>query len=169
MKISIRNLLLLTIIVGSAMPSAILGDDPPSPSGENIRSRLFGKDWISTITDDALRRSPSWDTNSENPPVSAKKAMKLSREVAERIAKDDKALEGWECQLDGATLRKSADGKHWFWNVRYIWTDRLAANGNGVPPHANIIVLMDGKAIEPHGEDDGLVKAVRKQMSLPKL
>ena len=147
MKLSICDLLLPSLIVFCATGEAAPAEPfPAEPSGETYRSRLFENTWVSKITDEAIDKSPNWDAASENPPLSAKKALKLSLPVAERLAKaEKKGFDAWKIELEGATLKKS--GKHWIWKVQYTW--HRGGIGTGVPPFADIIVLMDGTVVEP--------------------
>ena len=111
-------------------------------------SYAFAKQYAETIPRKALEKSPSWNGESENPPLSARKAIKLANEVKDTVVKDSKEIK-WK--LREASLVPTDDEK-WYWLVYY----EGVAQGfviSGIPPHLRLVVLMDGTVIKPEVND----------------
>jgi hypothetical protein len=98
------------------------------------------------IRRDDLPVRPHWDGASQNPPLSAKHALRLAGPVIARVERrDDKLRNEWEKSPELA-LTKLAE--RWFWHVTYTWMPRSGVLG-GRPPIFSMAVLMDGKVIAP--------------------
>ena len=139
------NSFLFAIRVVLVASGVILAEEDRGWAGNSYPSRAFGHSWITKISDEALEKSPAWDAKSENPPISARKAMALSQAAVERLVKPPDDHKRW---FAGATLEKTQDGRRWFWRVEYIWLSKKGGIG-GLPAQMVIIVLMDGKVLEP--------------------
>jgi hypothetical protein len=151
------RLTVVAFVVGFSASVSAADEDPAGLTGNSFPSRLLERTWVSKITDEALAKSPVWESKNENPPVSARRAMALSQPVVERITKDDNALREWKRRFESATLHKTQDGKRWFWRVEYSWLPKMGGL-SGLPPYMDIIVLMDGTVVEPQLEDGGIGK-----------
>jgi hypothetical protein len=106
-------------------------------------SSAFDADYETVITDHMLQDTPQWPDADDNPPVSARKAIALSAAVVQRLVKTP---DDWQLRLDGLTLSQS--GNRWYWRAQYEWFPR-GGGLSGLPPHFDVIVLMNGKAVEP--------------------
>jgi hypothetical protein len=109
-----------------------------------VFSYAFSKQYSVTVSSDALENSPSWKDDAENPPLSAKKAIKLATEMKDSLVKDSKDFK-WS--LESTSLRP-ASGDKWYWLVSYEARFQ-GAGSTGVPHNLRLIVLMDGKVIKP--------------------
>lgn len=106
----------------------------------------FGKTFASKLTADALLSSPEWDENSENPPVSARSALKAAREMRDLVITTP---EGFEWTRGSLTLMRPSE--HCFWLVRF----RAASENDDGWHHFTVVVLMDGTALKPVEELPG--------------
>ena len=130
--VGVRSLLVVLAIV------------PVARAGElGFPSVAFGNSYQTIISDDTLQKSPVWKDNDENPPVSARQAMAAAEAVVARLIAPSNE---WRRQLDGITLTQK--GNRWFWRAQFVWFPKDGGLG-GLPPYMDVIVLMDGKAIEP--------------------
>jgi hypothetical protein len=112
-----------------------------------LASYAFSKQYIVTISDEALEKSPTWKDDADNPPVSARKAIELANETKDALVKDSKQFK-W--RLGSASLRPAGKGK-WYWLVYY--EALFQGVSTGFPHHLRLVVLMDGKVIKPEVRD----------------
>ncbi len=103
-------------------------------------------DLVAEITNDTLAKSPAWEANSENPPISARRAIDLAGKVKDALVRD---TDDWEWHLESATLRKHV--VKWFWIVTYRASIKHGGLAGGAP-YLELPVLMDGQAIRPTKE-----------------
>jgi len=108
-----------------------------------LYSYAFSKQYVVTISDDALQKSPAWAEEAENPPVSARKAIKLADGMKDSLVKDSKDFK-WT--LRSASLQPAGAGK-WFWLVYY--EAEFQGVSTGIPNYLRLVVLMDGTVIKP--------------------
>ena len=80
-----------------------------------LNSYGFGKRYSVTITEQALKNAPAWKEDVENPPVSARRALKLAAEMKDKLVSDDK---DWKWVLEAASLVQNK-GERWYWQVSY--------------------------------------------------
>jgi hypothetical protein len=106
-------------------------------------SKAFGVAYVSSIPSDVLEKTPAWSDKDENPPLSARKALGMTEEVVKRMIKTP---DDWKVKLEGLTLCR--EGSRWYWHAQFVWHPK-AGGFSGVPPHLDVIVLMDGRVIEP--------------------
>ncbi len=138
--------LLLLMVVSS---SPICAERP-----DYIYSVTEDNELLAVVRDQDLVNSPAWDDSAENPPVSAKRAVKLASAVKDSLVSD---LERWEWELESTALKKHGD--KWYWIVRYQahlkdgharTTKRKWDAPKNIAPFLDVPVLMDGTAIKPH-------------------
>src|SRR4051812_48060584 len=98
-------------------------------------SKAFGVSYVSTIPDEVLEKTPEWKEESENPPVSARKALKLAEKKMKQVVK---VPDDWKGKLEELVL--SRDGSRWFWRAQFVWFPK-SGGFSGVPPHFDVIVL----------------------------
>ena len=106
-------------------------------------SEAFGKKYEITVSDDVWAKS-KWDGDTENPPISAKKAMSLAEKPRKLLAKERK---GFKWSLSNLTLSPLEDS--WYWVVSYR---ALPDNPDGdfTALHSiMVVVLMDGTVLAP--------------------
>jgi hypothetical protein len=110
-------------------------------------SYAFGKHYIVRVSPKDLKQSPSWKKDEENPPLSARKAIKLATKMKDSLVKDSKDFK-WE--LQSAALEPAGNDK-WLWIVCY----QAVFSGASVSsvPHLRLAVLMDGKVVKPEVKD----------------
>jgi hypothetical protein len=107
-----------------------------------------GLQYASTISKERLAASSDWEEEDPNPPLPARRALALAEATVRRTLKDS----------DGKNLERLCDsarlvpfgGKKWCWNVHYKWRPRAGA-WDGVLPHFEVFILMDGTVVEPVG------------------
>jgi len=110
-------------------------------------SYAFSKQYVVTISDEALAKSPEWKDEAENPPFAARKAIKLANEMKDSLVKDS---EDFKWELRSASLEPAGGGR-WYWQIDYVASHRLGSTG--IPNHLRLVVLMDGKVIKPAVKD----------------
>jgi hypothetical protein len=111
-------------------------------------SYAFAKKYTVTIIDEALKKSPAWENDAENPPLSAKKAIKLANEIKDSLVKDSKDFK-WK--LRSASLEPAGEDK-WYWLINY--EAQFQGFSSGIPNHLRLVVLMDGTVVKPEVKDD---------------
>ena len=107
-----------------------------------IYSYSFSNQYVVRVSGEDLEKSPSWKDDAENPPLSAKKAIKLATEMKDSLVKDSK---NYKWTLTSARLEPAGGGK-WYWLIYY---EAQFPIGTGIPDHLRLVVLMDGKVIKP--------------------
>jgi hypothetical protein len=105
-------------------------------------SYAFGKQYAVTISREALENSPAWKDDVDNPPLSARKAIKLAEELKNALVKDSKE---YKWKLVSAELHP---GDKWFWLINYEAKFQLG-DSSGIPNNLRLVVLMDGTVIKP--------------------
>jgi hypothetical protein len=121
--------------------------------GETLIGRAEGKSFAVTVTDEALKKTPSWDKAAQNPPLSARKAIELASDLKNALVKD---ADGWKWKLAGLCLKESdpkSTSDKWYW-LAYFEAWPTKGGLGGVPPHLYFFVLMDGRVIEPVVRND---------------
>lgn len=105
----------------------------------------FGKRYISTVTWKEIEASPKWAPEEENPPLSARKVIKLATKVKDSLVKDDRH---YRWQLDSAELHHWG-GDYWYWVTTYQAYFKGPGAWSGPPILLRLVVLMDGTAVKP--------------------
>jgi hypothetical protein len=110
-----------------------------------------GKDYETTVTQEMLKQAPQWPPESEHPPLSPRRALKLAEEYARENFKPHK---DWVRELEAISLTPYADG--WFWDVSYAWSPKPPVGLGGLQPFSHVFVLMDGTVIPPDKQAEDL-------------
>ena len=118
-----------------------------------------------TVNDAALRKTPKWKPDAQNPPLSARKALKVADDLKNTIMKDSKEW-AWVLgymKLVPPNLRRDGtpDPDRWYWMVIYykISTKTLKVDS---PNELRLIVFMDGKAVKPNISRNELKELLKK-------
>jgi hypothetical protein len=118
----------------------------PSPPGTTVSfwSYAFGKCYSVAVTQAALDKAPVWKDDSDNPPVAARKAMRLADRLKDKLVKDN---DKYRWKREEAALQEAGEGQ-WYWVVSYkaVYRGRCSS---GVAPFLHLVVLMDGTVVEP--------------------
>ena len=144
---------ILAFLVLSALAFRLQAADSPAPLMDNAWS--IGSDlqtsgpiqFMSRITRDQLARTPAWDPASEFPPLSPKKAEEVSRAMLEKVlggrrwTRPDFSLKPFDVTTD--------DGGHRDIRWLYVLHFGLLKDMGDESGSFNIVVLMDGTAVEP--------------------
>ena len=112
-------------------------------------SYAFSKQYCFTITANMLKVSPVWSEDADNPPLPARKAIRLATKLKNELVKD---TEKFKWKLESCSLEQAETSK-WYWFITYF--ARYQGSSTGIPHHLQVIVLMDGTVIRP------MVKAQR--------
>jgi hypothetical protein len=124
-----------------------MGQTNDVPDGFRHSVPLFGKTYVTNFWASKVSRTPKWDENNENPPVSARKALTLAKKMRDSVIE---LPNGFRWKLLEINLTPIEDG--WVWFVFYHAIPEQGDDG----PSARImlIVLMDGTAVPLEvGED----------------
>jgi hypothetical protein len=120
-----------------------------NPRDVEVYSLAFGKVYRATVTRAALDKAPLWKEDADNPPLAARKAIKLAGEAKDRLFKD---TDEWEWHRESVELCDAGRGR-WYWTVTYrayykdiVHILRL--------PEVKLVVLMDGTVVEPAVVED---------------
>lgn len=103
-------------------------------------SYAHGKRFAVTVTDEAVMKAPAWKVDADDPPLAARKAMKIANEALPRLLPDAKK---GEFKFRELSLCPHSD-KGWYWEVLYCGN-----SFTGIAPAIRIVVLMDGSVVEP--------------------
>ena len=110
-----------------------------------------GKIYRSSFSRAEIAASPKWLGKDDNPPLSARKALKLAQSTFDKTALPkygDLVVQLWE-----ATLMWLGDDK-WVWRVRYHWhVPKGFSSGPGSDFY--VLILMDGTVASPRKPKDG--------------
>jgi hypothetical protein len=101
-----------------------------------------------TVTDETLKKSPSWKDDVDEPPLPARTAMKLAGEAKNALVKD---TDQWAWKLESLGLRRRiprSGPEKWYWLARYE-TQLLYGGLGGMPFDLYVVVLMDGTVLNP--------------------
>jgi hypothetical protein len=108
-----------------------------------VHSWAYGKAYDVNLSDDDIQKTPAWKQDDENPPLSARRAVRLATKMKDSLGKDAKQLE-----FGGLALEQFSG--RWYWTVRFAGdpeNDRMMA------PHLFLVVLMDGTVPKPESRD----------------
>ena len=86
----------------------------------------FGKVYHVAVTRAVLDKTPVWKEDADNPPLSARKAIKLADEARARLFKD---TDEWEWHRESMELNDAGGGR-WYWSVRYRRTTRTSCTSS---------------------------------------
>jgi hypothetical protein len=106
------------------------------------------KSYYSLVTDAGLMKTPAWNaTFDENPPLSARRAIELATAVKNRLVKD---VGLWKWGYHRVHLEYKdipSVGRRWYWRINFeAWFDGMPPE---VAPRVDVVVLMNGRTIEP--------------------
>ena len=110
-----------------------------------LYSYAFKKQYVSTVTWEQISAAPAWKQDEENPPVSARKAIRLATKVKDSLVKDDEHF-GW--RMRSVELHEWG-GDYWYWVATYEAILQGGRASSGQPSQIRLIVLMDGTAVKP--------------------
>jgi hypothetical protein len=111
-------------------------------------------DHDSIVTRAMLAPTPDWKADAPHPPLPVDRALAAAQVVQRRWLPNS---EDWETKLDSVSLQQLS-GDKWAWIVHYE-QDLLRGALGGVPPSMQVVVLMDGKAVEPVTAEEESVTA----------
>jgi hypothetical protein len=147
------NMRILAFLALLALAFRLPAADSPAPMMDNvwsIGSELNTSEpvqFMSRVTREQLARTPAWDPASEFPPLSPRKAEESSRAVLGKIlggrrwSQPDIYLKPFDVTAD--------DGDHREIRWLYVLHFGLLSDTGDESGAFNIIVLMDGTAMEP--------------------
>lgn len=111
-------------------------------------SHVFGKSLVTTVGPQVVSETPRWRTDSENPPLSARKALLIAdKAVADAERRHPKWLNGQTRELDQVMLVPCDD--YWYWSIEYVWYEKDNVMLGGRRPNLFVVVLMDGTVVQP--------------------
>lgn len=116
----------------------------------SFQAYVNGKTYETRVPIEALARTPKWNDTDENPPLSARKAMKLAGDKAPEFQAiwSLTGLENrWEWHTNGARLCRSGP-VDWCWVFSYVARSKTGTT-TGTPMAFRMIVLMDGTVFGP--------------------
>jgi hypothetical protein len=102
-----------------------------------------------TVAEKDLKTTPSWSADAANPPLAARKALRLAAPFAKAFLGDTRYLE-WK--LHGLLLKSSDVGgglRKWYWVIHYEAEPKTGSGFTGQPFECYFVVLMDGKVLSP--------------------
>jgi hypothetical protein len=124
----------------------VLGFGAPLLASRAIASHSIGNDTYEVhVRDEDLLKAPEWKADADNPPVSARKAIRLASQAKDTLVKDTPMYK-WE--FAKADLCLDQDTQRWYWLI--LFEGRLR-NGEAEEdaPTRLIGVLMNGTVLKP--------------------
>jgi hypothetical protein len=126
------------------VPLFVLTLAPSWCSGQDFSSYADGRRFRIVISSAQIKKAPEWRADEENPPLSARKAIKLANALKERLVKDD---DDYKWVLESVRLTPTEEG--WFWMVAYESQKLRSGFSSGPKTGLRLAVLMDGTVPEP--------------------
>jgi hypothetical protein len=109
-------------------------------------SQADSRQFVVTITNQMIENSPVWADDDENPPLSARDAIKRANEIKNKLVQDS---EMFKWKLASASLTPAKEkSKKWYWLI-YYKAEFQGINRAGYPDDLRLVVLMDGTVISP--------------------
>lgn len=105
-------------------------------------NRLKGKLFTFAVMESHLQKIPKWESSAEYPPLSPRKAVTVAKQKAKELLPE---VYNWE--PGQVTLVRAGPEGNWIYIVKVSERPNLLRWNN--PPWINIIVLMDGAAVDP--------------------
>jgi len=133
----------IAVVAILAQCSCLSADDEATFVGTD-----FDDTYTVTVTLGDLQKTPSWITRTENPPLTARKAMKRATDFKNTFVKD---APGWKWRFAYIGLRHAATAgasEKWYWVAHYKEYPTHGGLG-GAPPDLYVVVLMDGTVVKP--------------------
>jgi hypothetical protein len=121
------------------------------PGGANFASHAFRTSYHTRVTPETMRKTPTWGGLAENPPLSARDALRAADKMKDELVKD---TDEYEWRLRSLNLR--GRGRWWYWVAHYRPLPRQGGPSSHSGWELQLAVLMDGTAVKPD------VKAWRK-------
>jgi len=110
-------------------------------------SYAFEKQYVCQITKEMIEKTPPWLDKFDSPPLPPRKALAIAEKMADELVG---TKEGFKRELVCICLRPIEDG--WVWEIRFKWSPPNAAT-TGIQDYLNVMVLMDGTAVQPRIAD----------------
>jgi len=124
--------------------------------GITILSVGIEKSFQVNVSEEAIRKTPPWNKQEADPPLSAREAIALADLVRRDLVA--KAPKDCEWLLVSAELTP-CEGDRWYWLINYeVWPRSGAFDGS--PPGLRLVVLMDGTVVKPE------VASLRRQLEI---
>ena len=122
--------------------SRMLGDEPYTTS-LGFTGAADGRSLSFQVTSEVASKTPAWPPESENPPLSPRRAQEIARKGMQELVADPKA---W--RLDEIRLVDMGDHLHWIYVVHFM---RVSGNDPArlSPDYLDTVVLMDGTFVKP--------------------
>jgi hypothetical protein len=102
-----------------------------------------GKRYDFDVYQDDLNRTPAWQTNEEFPPLSPRKAEAAARRQLDKLVEH---AERWNRRI--VALHQMSDSDKWVYVVHFSGFHPPGVL-DGAVPQMRLVVLMDGRALEP--------------------
>jgi hypothetical protein len=90
-------------------------------------------------------KTPPWTVESSNPPLAARKAILLGKEVKKGLVNDTKK---YRWQFIAARLCRDTEVDRWYWKISFEANVRPGQLPDYIQD-LDIVVLMDGTAVRP--------------------
>jgi hypothetical protein len=133
-----RTILTIFVLAFAVQARAVLMDSI------DTQVLIGDKVFKTTVTREQIAKTPAWDAHSDFPPLSPRKAEQLATTEFHKLLKDKT---DWERKK--ISLEPVGDGAHWFYLVEFAPNEPQL----GVQASLEIVVLMDGKVVEPEVTD----------------
>jgi hypothetical protein len=110
-----------------------------------IKNYVENRTIMVKVNKERLLRTPVWRTEAVNPPVSPKRAIGLANEMRKALVKDTARFK-W--RFVSAKLVRDTESERWYWKIGFEARVR-AAEPPDYPQELELVVLMDGTAVQP--------------------
>lgn len=110
---------------------------------------------IVTLTDEMLQKSPKWSLQAPNPPLSARKAIRLATELQNKLVADTNVYE-WKFLASKLCRDSDPELDRWYWRVEFEAKVRPGLPRDDDPQELVVIVLMDATVVQPVPEQSSV-------------
>jgi hypothetical protein len=115
------------------------------PGGATFASYAFDTQYRTSVGGELLRKTPTWGRFAENPPLSAKDALRAADKMKDELVED---TDKYEWHLRSLDLTPGG-GRWWYWMAHYQARPRQGVGSSEIHHELKLAVLMDGTAVKP--------------------
>jgi hypothetical protein len=120
-------------------------EEEEEPKSVTVRSTVFGKVYETGFVEGSFAFPPHWDQNEPNPPVSARRAMRIAKKRRDELVFEKP--KGFSWKLDELSLKTDGYGWAWFVTYKAVTEDAPETDENRI----TLIVVMNGTALPFEG------------------
>ncbi len=133
-----RTILSILILAFAVQARAVLMDS------QVYYVLISTKEFKTEVTREQVAKTPAWAASADYPPLSVRKAEQLAEAKFQKLLPDKS---DWERKR--IIIESIGDDAHWYYRVEFAPIEPQSGRQGSL----EIVVLMDGKVIEPEVSD----------------